>query len=169
MPVTFSPPPTSKETVMHVGIANLRWRGNRSRYPSACATHNFTYLARGPYFPRHCLRRMLWNLPDWCYVDIGSYNGLGRQAISDYLNQCWPISPTPYGVTKPQRLLVYDILSQWNLQKLFTRNFSLPNWSIEYFASTHIHLPRMFLSTGFLLKKTWIGQVSSGLLYTSFT
>ena len=128
-------------------------RGNRSRYPSACATHNFTYLARGPYFPRHSPRRMLWNLHDWCYVDIGSYNGLGRQAINDYLNQCWPISPTPYGVTKPQRLLVYDILSQWNLQKLFTRNFSLPNWSIEYFASAHIHLPRVSLSTGFLLKK----------------
>ena len=48
MPGTFSPPPTSKETaslrswhasrhvrlaraVMHAGIANLRWRGKRSR------------------------------------------------------------------------------------------------------------------------------------------
>ena len=25
-----------------------------------------------------------------------------RQATSHYLNQCWPISPTPYGVTRPQ-------------------------------------------------------------------
>ena len=25
-----------------------------------------------------------------------------RQAASHYLNQCWPRSPTPYGVTKPQ-------------------------------------------------------------------
>ena len=25
-----------------------------------------------------------------------------RQAISHYLNQCWPRSPTPYGVTRPQ-------------------------------------------------------------------
>ena len=28
---------------------------------------------------------------DWC-----------RQATSHYLNQCWPRSPTPYGVTMPQ-------------------------------------------------------------------
>ena len=25
-----------------------------------------------------------------------------RQATSQYLNQCWPRSPTPYGVTRPQ-------------------------------------------------------------------
>ena len=25
-----------------------------------------------------------------------------RQATSHYLNQCWPRSPTPYGVTRPQ-------------------------------------------------------------------
>ena len=55
MPGTFSPPPTSKETagqrsqhasrhvrharaVIHVGIANPRWRGKR--FPGACATRN---------------------------------------------------------------------------------------------------------------------------------
>ena len=27
-----------------------------------------------------------------------------RQATSHYLNQCWPRSPTPYGVTRPQRV-----------------------------------------------------------------
>ena len=64
IPGTFSPPPTSMETasqrfrhasrhmrharaVMHVGIANRRCRGN----PGACATRNFTYLARGPMSP----------------------------------------------------------------------------------------------------------------------
>ena len=31
MPGTFFLRPTSKETVMHVGIANQRWRGKRSR------------------------------------------------------------------------------------------------------------------------------------------
>ena len=35
--------------VMHVGIANLRWRGNVPGIPGACATRNFTYLARGPW------------------------------------------------------------------------------------------------------------------------
>ena len=29
-----------------------------------------------------------------------------RQAISHYLNKCWPRSPTPYGVTRPQWLEV---------------------------------------------------------------
>ena len=67
MPGTFSPPPTSKETassqsrhasrhvrhapvVMHIGIANPLWRGqNVPGIPGACATRNFTYLARGPW------------------------------------------------------------------------------------------------------------------------
>ena len=57
MPGTFSLSPTSKETdsyrsrnasrhmrdtraVMHVGIANLRWRGNVPGIPGACATSN---------------------------------------------------------------------------------------------------------------------------------
>ena len=31
-----------------------------------------------------------------------------RQATSHYLNQCWPRSPTPYGVTRPQ----------WSQQKI---------------------------------------------------
>ena len=34
--------------VMHVGIANPRWRGKRAGIPGACATHKFTYLSRGP-------------------------------------------------------------------------------------------------------------------------
>ena len=35
--------------VMHVGIANQRWRGNLPGIPGACATRNFRYLIRGPY------------------------------------------------------------------------------------------------------------------------
>ena len=34
--------------VIHVGIAVTRWRGNVSGIAGACATRNFTYLARGP-------------------------------------------------------------------------------------------------------------------------
>ena len=66
----FPPPPISKETaswrsrhasrhvrdaraVMHVGIAYLRWRGNRSRHSRRMRTRNFTYLARGPCNPGH--------------------------------------------------------------------------------------------------------------------
>ena len=33
---------------MHVGIANPRWRENVPGIPGACATHKFTYRARGP-------------------------------------------------------------------------------------------------------------------------
>ena len=34
--------------VMHVGIANPRWRGNVPGIPRACTTRNFPYLVRGP-------------------------------------------------------------------------------------------------------------------------
>ena len=60
MPGTFSPPPTSKETASqrsrhasrHVRdaravIANPLWRENG--IPGACATRNFTYMARDPW------------------------------------------------------------------------------------------------------------------------
>ena len=40
MPGTFS--------VMHVGIAYLRWRGKRSRHSRRMRTRDFAYLARGP-------------------------------------------------------------------------------------------------------------------------
>ena len=35
--------------VMHVRIANPRWQENVPCIPGACATRNFTYLARGPW------------------------------------------------------------------------------------------------------------------------
>ena len=35
--------------VMHVGIANLRWRGKRSRHSRRYTTRNFLYLVRGPW------------------------------------------------------------------------------------------------------------------------
>ena len=65
MPGTFSPPPRISDPDMHHGTCvthvpwcmlgsltsgflwNLWW-GKRSRIPGACATHNFTYLVRGP-------------------------------------------------------------------------------------------------------------------------
>ena len=37
------------------------------------------------------------------------------QATSHYLNQCWPRSPTPYGVTRPQRVKVM-MTSQFQIQ-----------------------------------------------------
>ena len=44
--------------------------------------------------------------PYWWQVNIGAANGLKmawcRQATSHYLKQCWPRSPSPYGVTMPQ-------------------------------------------------------------------
>ena len=35
-----------------------------------------------------------------------------RQATSHYLNQCWPRSPTPYGVTRPQWVNQWKIPSE---------------------------------------------------------
>ena len=72
MPGRFFLPRTSKETVserpchdsrhvcharavMHVGIANSRWRGKIPGIPSACATRNSMYLARRSY----------WSKSDW--------------------------------------------------------------------------------------------------------
>ena len=49
--------------------------------------------------------------------------GSGNEATSHYLNQCWPRSPTPYGVTKPQwvKIITDDVLAhvtrQWNSSK----------------------------------------------------
>ena len=65
LPGTFSPPPTSKETASYPGMhhgtcaTNVPWcmsgsltRGggeNVPGIPGACATRNFTYLARSPW------------------------------------------------------------------------------------------------------------------------
>ena len=38
--------------IMHDGIGNPRWGGNVPGIPGACATHNFTYLSRGPWGSR---------------------------------------------------------------------------------------------------------------------
>ena len=40
--------PGHARAVMHIGIANPRWRGKRSRH----LRRNFTYLARGPWYHR---------------------------------------------------------------------------------------------------------------------
>ena len=67
IPGTFSPPPTSKGTasqrsrhasrhmcraraVMHIGIANTWRRVKCYRHCGTCATLNFTYLVRAPWF-----------------------------------------------------------------------------------------------------------------------
>ena len=59
------------------------------------------------------LRWMPQDLPDqmstlvqvmaWC-----------RQATSHYLNQCWPRSPTPYGVTRTPWVKMPKIMQIWN-------------------------------------------------------
>ena len=60
MPGMFSPPPTSKETASKRSRrASLTHSGgeNVSGIPGACATRNFTYLARGPFL---ALARLLY-------------------------------------------------------------------------------------------------------------
>ena len=47
-----------------------------------------------------------------------------RQATSHYLNQCWPRSPTPYGVTRPKwinQACMY--MPQWHKQ---AQNHAMP-------------------------------------------
>ena len=68
MPGAFSPPPTSKETaswrsrhasrhvrharaVMHVGIANPRWRGKRSRHSRRMRNPQFQVSGKRPMLP----------------------------------------------------------------------------------------------------------------------
>ena len=45
---------------MHVGIANPRWRGKRTRHSRRMRNRNFTYLIRGPLHP---LWKISWSLP----------------------------------------------------------------------------------------------------------
>ena len=42
-----------------------------------------------------------------------------RQATSHYLNQCWPRSPTPYGITRPQWVL-YRFPTSYSSKQLLT-------------------------------------------------
>ena len=102
-----------------------------SGIPGACATHNFTYLVRGPqhnttkrvypFLRKYCtwlLKQILvidgwvifceialiWMSLDFTYDQsaLGAVMAWCRQATSHYLNHCWPRSPTPYVVTRPQ-------------------------------------------------------------------
>ena len=56
-------------------------------------------ISKSPYDT--ILRWMPQDLTDdkWTLVQVMAWC---RQATSHYLNQCWPRSPTPYGVTRPQ-------------------------------------------------------------------
>ena len=71
MPGTFSPPPTSKEAVskrsqhasrhvrharavMHVGIANPRWRGKRSRHSRRMRNPQFYLFGKRPIIVVDC-------------------------------------------------------------------------------------------------------------------
>ena len=81
MPGTFSPPPSSKETaskrsrhasrhvrharaVMHVGIANPRWRGKRSRHSGRMRNPQFYVSGKRPMVLYHVwvfwLQKLSW-------------------------------------------------------------------------------------------------------------
>ena len=73
---------------MHVEIAYLRWRGKRSRHSRRLLTHNFAYLARGPW--ASCLDSELaspWPshhvVPEKqsCHVVCGAWQGPGHTEI----------------------------------------------------------------------------------------
>ena len=52
-----------------------------------------------------------------------------RQATNHYLNQCWPRSPMPYGITRPQWVNSWA-LGGLNKKKHFLSNFS--DWWLGY-------------------------------------
>ena len=61
-----SPHGLHARAVMHVGVANPRWRGNVPCIPGACTTRNFAYLLRGPLALTYILTYSLdGNLPDY--------------------------------------------------------------------------------------------------------
>ena len=73
---------------MHVEIAYLRWRGKRSRHARRMLTHNFAYLARGPWAsyldselvshwpPHHVVPEK-----QSCHVLCGAWQGPGHTQI----------------------------------------------------------------------------------------
>ena len=75
-----------------------------------------------------------------------------RQATSHYLNQCWPRSPTPCGVTRPQ--LVNHLMIILNVLRYHARLHHYPIYSSE---------PFLFLSRLPTRKRTVVST-----LFTSF-
>ena len=59
------------------------------------------------------LKWMPQNVTDgkWTLVQVMAWC---HQATSQYLNQCWPRSPTPYGVTRTQWIKTLWIRQIWN-------------------------------------------------------
>ena len=111
----FPPPPTSTQTtnkrfrhasrhvrharaVMHVGIANLGWRGKRSRHSQRMRTRDLTHLARGPWgiplLSPSPLSMQQWrvDLPDQESIYVLIYTGGKACCHNDNLRcqQGWP-------------------------------------------------------------------------------
>ena len=65
-------------------------------------------------------------------------------APSHYLNQCWPRSPTPYGVTRPQWVHINFptlLLIVWQHIKLSLFPISsLPEESVEHLVCLHVEV-----------------------------
>ena len=64
----------------------------------------------------NALRWMPWDLTDdnSTWVQVMAWC---RQATSHYLSQCWPSSMSPYGITRPQWVIIYSCLTHrwWRL------------------------------------------------------
>ena len=54
-----------------------------------------------------------------------------RQATSHYLNQCWPISLPPYGVTRPQWVNTLRLTQNGHIANIFKYIFLIENYSIH--------------------------------------
>ena len=99
MPGTLPPPPRVSDPdmlhgtcVTHVpwcmpgslicGFLWSRWRGKRSRHSGACATRDFTYLAKGPWYMSCWLYHYSCSRPV-CFTQLASAGGIFHNVIND--------------------------------------------------------------------------------------
>ena len=145
--------------------------------PGSCSSHFksliFKFFQTEYSLNSHCeiaLSRMPWNLTDdrstlvlvmaWC-----------RQATSHYLNQCWPRSGSPYGITKPQwvncALVTSHVLARMSSHRASQNSLTFP-WTFSVFPWPQIILPMFcFANVALLsLQDTLVNKMrnqSSGL------
>ena len=144
MPETFSPPPTSKETasqrsrhasrhvrharaVMHVGIANPRWRGKRSRHSLRMRNPQFYASGKRPITS--------WHGNAFCPIDVCVCEGWlwwgwrvgGLTVVSPHKESVLQSLAFPL-------LYVYVfMLYLWHVTVLWNAYLFGPKWSINYY------------------------------------
>ena len=85
----------------------------------------------------------------WTSLDLSDMSTLVqvmawcRQATSHYLNQCWPRSLQPYGVTRPQCVNTKEYLQiTWKLKIHYVQTTRLEPWKYisTFFSLTNLYI-----------------------------